>query len=614
MPILTTSQAIVRWAIAQKIRIDGEVHPYFAGTFAIFGHGNALSLGDALHASQKEMITYRGQTEEGMGLAAVGYAKAMRRQQCAIVTTSVGPGAMNVVTAAGTALANRLPMMILVGDTFHSRIPDPVLQQVEHFDSPSTTVNDAFRPVVRFWDRITSPTHILSSLPQALTTLLDPATCGPVCLALPQDVQAESFDFPEEFFAETIHEIPRPRPDLNELKRAAELISQAKKPVIIAGGGVHYSRAEEELAHYVKNFAIPVVETMSGKTSLPWSNPLLVGPLGVTGSDPVNALVNESDLIIAVGTRLQDFTTGSWTLFGNKTIVAINVARFDAIKRHSVAVVGDAKVTLEELSELLKPAGATRDQWLSRAATLKQECETLRAQRQSLSSDIPTYAQVVIATNDVARPEDYVLTAAGGLPGELNNNWLAHSVASFDCEYGFSCMGYEISGAWGAAIAQNTMKNKKSSGRVIALTGDGSYMMLNSDIYSAVLHRHPFTLILCDNGGFAVISRLQTGHGADSFRTMITENKNAPRVDFVAHAQAMGAKTFRVNTVSELSKTLVETQNSNDVVVIVMETAPATWTEGGAFWEVGVPEVSSKAEVKAALAKVHEAKKNQRIY
>ena len=614
MPILTTSQAIVRWAIAQKIRIDGEVHPYFAGTFAIFGHGNALSLGDALHASQKEMVTYRGQTEEGMGLAAVGYAKAMRRQQCAIVTTSVGPGAMNVVTAAGTALANRLPMMILVGDTFHSRIPDPVLQQVEHFDSPSTTVNDAFRPVVRFWDRITSPTHILSSLPQALTTLLDPATCGPVCLALPQDVQAESFDFPEEFFAETIHEIPRPRPDLNELKRAAELISQAKKPVIIAGGGVHYSRAEEELAHYVKNFAIPVVETMSGKTSLPWSNPLLVGPLGVTGSDPVNALVNESDLIIAVGTRLQDFTTGSWTLFGNKTIVAINVARFDAIKRHSVAVVGDAKVTLEELSELLKPAGATRDQWLSRAATLKQECETLRAQRQSLSSDIPTYAQVVIATNDVARPEDYVLTAAGGLPGELNNNWLAHSVASFDCEYGFSCMGYEISGAWGAAIAQNTMKNKKSSGRVIALTGDGSYMMLNSDIYSAVLHRHPFTLILCDNGGFAVISRLQTGHGADSFRTMITENKNAPRVDFVAHAQAMGAKTFRVNTVSELSRTLVETQNSNDVVVIVMETAPATWTEGGAFWEVGVPEVSSKAEVKAALAKVHEAKKNQRIY
>ena len=614
MPILTTSQAIVRWAIAQKIRIDGEVHPYFAGTFAIFGHGNALSLGDALHASQKEMVTYRGQTEEGMGLAAVGYAKAMRRQQCAIVTTSVGPGAMNVVTAAGTALANRLPMMILVGDTFHSRIPDPVLQQVEHFDSPSTTVNDAFRPVVRFWDRITSPTHILSSLPQALATLLDPATCGPVCLALPQDVQAESFDFPEEFFAETIHEIPRPRPDLNELKRAAELISQAKKPVIIAGGGVHYSRAEEELAHYVKNFAIPVVETMSGKTSLPWSNPLLVGPLGVTGSDPVNALVNESDLIIAVGTRLQDFTTGSWTLFGNKTIVAINVARFDAIKRHSVAVVGDAKVTLEELSELLKPAGDTRDQWLSRAATLKQECESLRAQRQSLSSNIPTYAQVVIATNDVARPEDYVLTAAGGLPGELNNNWLAHSVASFDCEYGFSCMGYEISGAWGAAIAQNTMKNKKSSGRVIALTGDGSYMMLNSDIYSAVLHRHPLTLILCDNGGFAVISRLQTGHGADSFRTMITENKNAPRVDFVAHAQAMGAKTFRVNTVSELSKTLVETQNSNDVVVIVMETAPATWTEGGAFWEVGVPEVSSKAEVKAALAKVHEAKKNQRIY
>lgn len=614
MPILTTSQAIVRWAIAQKIRIDGEVHPYFAGTFAIFGHGNALSLGDALHASQNEMVTYRGQTEEGMGLAAVGYAKAMRRQQCAIVTTSVGPGAMNVVTAAGTALANRLPMMILVGDTFHSRIPDPVLQQVEHFNEPSTTVNDAFRPVVRFWDRITSPTQILSSLPQALTTLLDPATCGPVCLALPQDVQAESFDYPEGFFAETIHEIPRPRPDLNELRRAAELISQAKKPVIVAGGGVHYSRAEEVLAEFANKFSLPVVETMSGKTSLPWSNRLLVGPLGVTGSDPVNSLVSEADLIIAIGTRLQDFTTGSWTLFGNKPIVAINVARFDAMKRHSIAVVGDAKATLQELSEILTPAGSTRDQWLSTAVALKKKCETLRSERKSLASDVPTYAQVVIAVNDVARAEDYVLTAAGGLPGELNNNWLAHSVASFDCEYGFSCMGYEISGAWGAAIAQNAMKNNKSSGRVIALTGDGSYMMLNSDIYSAVLHRHPFTLVLCDNGGFAVISRLQTGNGADSFRTMITENASAPRVDFFAHAQAMGAKTFRVKTVAELSAKIVETQNSDGVVVIVMETAPATWTEGGAFWEVGVPEVSSNEEVKAARAKVQEAKKNQRIY
>jgi 3D-(3,5/4)-trihydroxycyclohexane-1,2-dione acylhydrolase (decyclizing) len=276
--------------------------------------------------------------------------------------------------------------------------------------------------------------------------------------------------------------------------------------------------------------------------------------------------------------------------------------------------VGDAKATLQELAEILTPVGTNRDQWLSMAVALKKKCETLRSERKSLASDLPTYAQVVIAVNDVARAEDYVLTAAGGLPGELNNNWLAHSVASFDCEYGFSCMGYEISGAWGAAIAQNTMKNKKSSGRVIALTGDGSYMMLNSDIYSAVLHRHPFTLVVCDNGGFAVISRLQIGNGADSFRTMITENASAPRVDFFAHAQSMGAETFRVKTVAELSAKIVETQNSDGVVVIVMETAPATWTEGGAFWEVGVPKVSSKVEVKAALAKVQEAKKNQRIY
>lgn len=614
MTVMTTSQAIVRWAIAQKIMINGEKKPYFPATFAIFGHGNALSLGDALHASQNEIVTYRGQTEEGMGLAAVAYAKAMRRQQCAIVTTSVGPGAMNVVTAAATALANRLPMMILVGDTFHSRIPDPVLQQVEHFHQPSLTVNDAFRPVVRYWDRITSPTHILNSLPQALATLLDPASCGPVCIALPQDVQAESFDFPEEFFREVIHVIPRTRADKDELARAVDLINGAKKPVIVAGGGVHYSLAENEVKDFAHHCAIPVVETMAGKTSLPWSDPLLVGPLGVTGADPVNTLVAESDLIIAIGTRLQDFTTGSWTLFGTTTILAINAARFDAIKRHAVSVVGDAKETLHELQAMINKG--ERSEWLARAAKLKKECEVLRSNRIALATDLPTYAQVVAATNGVARPEDYVLTAAGGLPGELNNNWLAHSVASFDCEYGFSCMGYEISGAWGAAIAQNTIKNQqaKSNGRVIALTGDGSYLMLNSDIYSAVLHRHPFTLIVCDNGGFAVISRLQTGNGADSFRTMITENSDAPRVDFVAHAQSMGATTHRVKSVAELAHAVRESLTSTEVVVIVIDTAPATWTEGGAFWEVGVPEVSPKPAVNEALAKVREAKKNQRIY
>ncbi len=609
MTQMTTAAAIVRWLLAQKVIINGDVDPYFPGVFAIFGHGNALGLGDALSDAQKEIPTFRGQSEEGMGLAAVGYAKAMRRQQAMVVTTSIGPGALNVVTAAGTALANRLPMLVLSGDTYQSRNPDPVLQQVEHFGEPSTTVNDAFRAVVRYWDRITTPSQILTSLPYALMTMLDPATCGPVFIGLPQDIQAQSFDFPDTFFAETVHTIPRPRASADETSKAIELIEKSHKPVLVAGGGVHYSLAESELVKLAAKFNIPIVETMAGKASVSWSNPLLVGPLGVTGSDPVNTLIAESDLIIAIGTRLQDFTTGSWTLFGEKTIIAINTARFDASKRRAVAVVGDAREVISELTSSLSAKKSAA--WSDRALELKRQCELDRNSRRELSSDLPTYAQVVIATNDMARPDDYVLTAAGGLPGELNNNWLTKSIATFDCEYGFSCMGYEISGAFGAAIAQKEMKK---SGRVIAMTGDGSYLMLSSDIYSAVLHDYPLTLILCDNGGFAVISRLQTGNGADSFRTMITENPAAPRVDFVAHASAMGADTYRVHTVAELQRLLVETQESKKVVVIVIDTAPTTWTEGGAFWEVGVPTVSNKGAVKEAREKIDSAKREQRIF
>jgi 3D-(3,5/4)-trihydroxycyclohexane-1,2-dione acylhydrolase (decyclizing) len=607
--VQTSAQAIVRWLTCQKIVIDGELLPYFPGVFAIFGHGNALGLGDALSEVRLTFPTFRGQSEEGMGLAAVAYTKAMRRRQAMVVTTSIGPGALNVVTAAATALANRLPMLILSGDTYQSRNPDPVLQQVEHFGEPSTTVNDAFRPVVRYWDRITNPSQILTSLPQALMTMLDPATCGPTFLALPQDVQAMAFDFPEEFFNEKIHEIPRPRAAVTELAECARLINAAERPVIVAGGGVHYSLAEKELADFAAAHGIPVVETMAGKASLLWSNPLLVGPLGVTGSDPANSLVNAADLIIAIGTRLQDFTTGSWTLFGEKNLIAINTARFDASKRRSHPVVGDAQATLQELQTLV-----TREEnrnWLGRVHSFKKQCESDRHDRKSITTALPTYAQVVIAVNDVATETDYVLTAAGGLPGEINNNWFSKGIATFDCEYGFSCMGYEISGALGAAIAQ---KERKGIGRVIAMTGDGSYLMLNSDIYTAVLHDYPLTLIVCDNGGYAVISRLQSGNGAASFRTMLTENPGTPRVDFLAHAASMGADAYRVTNAVDLASKIVETEESRRVVVIVIETESDIWTEGGAFWEVGVPEISENILVNDARRAINEAKKKQRIF
>jgi 3D-(3,5/4)-trihydroxycyclohexane-1,2-dione acylhydrolase (decyclizing) len=584
--IITVSEAIVRWLLAQKIDTDEGLQPYFAGVHAIFGHGNALGLGVSLSAAKEQIITYRGQSEQGMALAAIGFAKAKRRQQCQVVTTSIGPGALNVVTAAGVALANRLPLLILSGDTFNSRNPDPVLQQMEHFDEPSLTANDAFRAVTRYWDRITSPTQILTSLPQMLNTLLDSASCGPAFIGLPQDVQVMKYDFPEDFFKSKVHKIPRPRPDLGEIQEAIELINKANKPLIVAGGGVHYSLAESVLARFASEKNIPIVETMAGKSVLPWSDERLIGPLGVTGSDPVNRVVAQADLIIAVGTRLQDFTTGSWTLFAEKTIIGINTSRFDASKRRSVAVVGDALMTLNEIAPRID---VKSNQWLAQAQRARVEIIEEINSRKELKSDLATYAQVVIAVNEIAETQDYVMTAAGGLPGELNMNWLSKSVHSFDCEYGFSCMGYEISGAWGAALARR-------AGRVITLLGDGSYMMLNSEIYSAVLHETALTIVVCDNGGYGVISRLQSNNGASSFRTMITESTDAPRVDFQAHAKSMGASTHRAESADEVAQIVAATRNSKKVEVIVIETAPAIWSEGGAFWEVGVADEFENSE------------------
>lgn len=597
---ITVSEAIVKWILAQKITTDLGIQPYFAGIHSIFGHGNALGLGVSLFDSRAKITTYRGQTEEGMALAAVGFAKARRRQQCQIVTTSIGPGALNVVTAAGVALANRLPLLILSGDTFSSRNPDPVLQQVEHFDQPSLTANDAFKPVTRFWDRITKPSQILTALPQMLHTIIDPATSGPAFIGLPQDVQVEKYDFPPSFFEEKLHEIPRPRADLRELHSAAALINSAKRPLIVAGGGVHYSLAEKELAEFAATKKIPVAETMAGKSSLPWSDGVLIGPLGVTGARSVNNVVSDADLIIAIGTRLQDFTTGSWTLFGDKPIIAINTARFDATKRRSTPVVGDALVTITELMSLITTKS---ELWFERAGNARKELEAEIVERKIGSDPLPTYAQVVIAINEIAGVDDYVMTAAGGLPGELNMNWLSKSVHSFDCEYGFSCMGYELSGAWGAALARNLSSN----GRVITLVGDGSYMMLNSDIYSAVLHQTPMTIVICDNGGYGVISRLQLNNGAASFRTMITEDNDAPRVDFVSHAAAMGASVKKAKSASEVANLVKQAQSSSKVEVIVVETEPARWSEGGAFWEVGIAEDKETADSK-------EKKKSQRRF
>ncbi|MGH9133394.1 MAG: 3D-(3,5/4)-trihydroxycyclohexane-1,2-dione acylhydrolase (decyclizing) [Ilumatobacteraceae bacterium] len=606
---LTTAQAIVRYLIAQRTVVDGADVPLFPGVYAIFGHGNVTCLGQALEEVRDELPTWRGQNEQGMALAAVGFAKAARRRQIMVATSSIGPGALNMVTAAAVAHANRLPVLLLSGDTFQSRVPDPVLQQVEHFGDPTVTVNDAFKPVTRYWDRLTRPEQVVHSLPHAVATMLDPASCGPAFVALPQDVQAEAYDYPDRFFEPAVHEIARPRADTGQLRRAAELIRRAHRPLIIAGGGVHYSGAEAELARFAEIYNIPVVETVAGKASLLAEHPLNAGPVGVTGCASANTLAAEADVVIAVGTRLQDFTTGSWTAFDPAArFVGINAAGFDALKHLARAVVGDARECLRELAPIVDDWRGPSE-WSDRAG---RETQGYHAYIDKIAAatetGLPTYAQVVGAIDRLAGPDDYALTAAGGFPGELNNGWRAKALDSFDCEYGFSCMGYEISGAWGAQMALPDRQ-------VVSFVGDGSYLMMNSDLYSSVLTGHKLIVIVCDNGGFAVIHRLQVAQGGAGFNNQLEDTRHAElvRVDFAAHARAMGCEAETVTSIAELEAAFGRARQAERTYVIALRTSPSEWTEGGIFWEVGVPEVSDRTAVRDARAAMDEGKKAQRL-
>ena len=602
---VTTAEALVRYLVAQRTEVDGREVALYPGVLAIFGHGNVTSLGHALEQHRDEIPVWRGQSEEGMGLAAVAFAKATRRRQVMVCTSSIGPGATNFVTAAGVAMANRLPVLFISGDTFTTRLPDPVLQQVEHFGDPTTTVNDTFRAVVRYWDRITHPAQLLSSLPQVTRTLLDPADCGPAFLGLPQDVAATAYDFPASFFDPVVHRVPRPRADRTELEEAVAVLRAAERPVIVAGGGVHYSLAEGALADFATRHGIPVVETVAGKSSLVADHPRYAGPVGVTGAGEANEACAAADVVLAVGTRLNDFVTGSWTLFDHAArIVALNTARFDATKHLATPVVGDARESLLEVSRLLGDWTAPTA-WTEHGTELRRRLGEFVAGRVADDGMLPlSYAQVVGALHRTATPQDYVMTAAGGLPGELNVNWLSKSVASFDCEYGFSCMGYEIAGAWGAALARG-----EGEGEVLALVGDGSYLMLNSEIYSSVLSGRKFVLVVCDNGGFAVIERLQRNQGGSSYNNMLRDSRGPNsdvRVDFVAHAASLGAYATRAGSMAELEVALEQARGHDRTSVVVVDVREDDWTEGGLFWQVGVPEVSDLASVRDARA-AHEA-------
>jgi 3D-(3,5/4)-trihydroxycyclohexane-1,2-dione acylhydrolase (decyclizing) len=608
---LTVAQAIVKYLMAQRIVEDGREVPLFPGVFAIFGHGNVTCLGDALEVAGDALPTWRGQNEQTMAMAAVAFTKARRRRQVMVATSSIGPGATNMVTAAGIAHANRLPLLMFSGDTFANRLNDPVLQQVENFHDPTITVNDAFRPVTRYWDRVVRPEQVLHSLPHAVDTLLDPADCGPVFIGLPQDVQAVAFEYPSVFFEPRVHRIRRPGPDPSEIEAAAEVLRSAGRPLVIAGGGVRYSEAEGELVRFAERHGVPVVETVAGKSSLLWDHPAFAGPIGVTGSTSANALAADADVVLAVGTRLQDFTTGSWSVFRNEAVrlVSLNVGHYDAVKHATASVVCDAGRGLQALSSSLDGWEAPRA-WMEGA---RSEYDSWNRYLDELAAKpaagtLPSYAAVIRTVNELATSDGYVVAAAGGLPGELNKHWRAVRTGSFDCEYGFSCMGYEIGGAWGAAMALPDRT-------VISFCGDGSYLMANSDIYSSVLSGHPFIVVLCDNGGYGVIDRLQVSKGAAHFNNMLehVRGKEPVRVDFAAHARSMGAAAHDVSTLEELASAIARARESDRTTVIVIRTDPDAWTGGDAWWDVGVPEVSEREDVLVAKAEHEAERKHQRV-
>lgn len=606
---LTMAQAVVKWLIAQKTVIDGETLPLFPGVFAIFGHGNVSCLGEALQPVSDQLPTWRGQNEQGMALAAMAFAKARRRRQIMVAAASIGPGCTNMITAAAAAHANRLPVLLLSGDTFTHRIVDPVLQQVENFHDPTLTVCDAFRPVSRYWDRITRPEQIVQSLPQALGVMLDPADCGPAFIALPQDVQAEAYNYPTAFFDERLHYIRRPAPDPREVAAAADLIAEAQQPLIIAGGGVHYSGAGRELTEFAVRRGIPVVETVAGKAVMEHSHPNYAGTVGTIGGASANALAAQADLVMAVGTRLQDFTTGSWTAFQRPDVkfVSINTARWDALKQHSQAVVGDARLGLTAIDSEMGSYRAPQV-WMETSRRETAKWDSYLDGWLDRSDTPPAYQSVIQTVWQISDPDDYCLSAAGGLPGELNMGWRSKRVGTFDCEFGYSTMGYEISGAWGAKMALPDRD-------VVTWMGDGGYLMMNSDIYSSVFSGHKLIMIVCDNGGFAVINRLQINAGGEEFNNLFSSSRHErmTRVDFVEHARSMGALAERVERLDQLAAAYQRAKEADRTYVIVIETHPYEWGEGGVWWEVGIPEVSERELVRIARAQSEAERKLQRV-
>ncbi|MFC3654015.1 3D-(3,5/4)-trihydroxycyclohexane-1,2-dione acylhydrolase (decyclizing) [Dyella humi] len=615
---LTMAQALVRYLDAQKVH-DPEsdaLLPLFGGVFAIFGHGNVAGLGEALYQQRETLPTYRAHNEQAMANAAIAYAKAHMRRRMMAVTTSIGPGATNLVTSAALAHVNRLPVLLLPGDVFMSRAPDPVLQQLEDFGDGTVSVNDCLRPVSCYFDRIVKPEQLLTALPRAMRVLTDPAMCGPVTLALPQDVQTEAYDWPVTFFEDHLHTLRKTTAAAEEIATAAQALRDAKRPVLIAGGGVLYAQASATLRHFAETHGVPVAETQAGKGALPWNHALQLGPAGVCGSSAANELLAEADLVLAVGTRLQDFTTGSNALYNRARIVTLNVNAYDALKGGHLEMLADARLGLEALSTALsgwqsdmawrQHAERGADQW-------RAVVDGITGRHELPAGTLPYDGEIIGAvqrSNPDSTRNDIVVCAAGTLPAELEKLWRTETPGGYHMEYGYSCMGYEIAGGLGVKMA-------KPDRDVIVMLGDGSYLMLNAEIATSVMLGHKLIVIVLDNRGFGCINRLQQACGGAPFNNMLDDclhgPDGVPTIDFAAHARAMGAQAEHVGGIAELEQALVRARAATRTYLISIDTDHRRTTEeGGCWWEVAVPEVSPRETVRQARRDYEIAKQKQR--
>ncbi|MDS9995529.1 3D-(3,5/4)-trihydroxycyclohexane-1,2-dione acylhydrolase (decyclizing) [Bacillus atrophaeus] len=617
---LTTAQALIKFLNQQYIHVDGKEEPFVEGIFTIFGHGNVLGIGQALEQDAGHLKVYQGKNEQGMAHAAMAYSKQMLRRKIYAVSTSVGPGAANLVAAAGTALANNIPVLLIPADTFATRQPDPVLQQMEQEYSAAITTNDALKPVSRYWDRITRPEQLMSSLLRAFEVMTDPAKAGPATICISQDVEGEAYDFDESFFVKRVHYIDRMQPSERELQGAAELIKASKNPVILVGGGAKYSGARDELVAISEAYNIPLVETQAGKSTVEADFANNLGGMGITGTLAANKAARQADLIIGIGTRYTDFATSSKTAFDfdKAKFLNINVSRMQAYKLDAFQVVADAKVTLGKLHGLLEgyksEFGSTikelKDEWLAERerlskVTFKREAfdpeiknhfsqEILNEYADALNTELPQ-TTALLTINETIPEDSVIICSAGSLPGDLQRLWHSNVPNTYHLEYGYSCMGYEVSGTLGLKLAHPDRE-------VYSIVGDGSFLMLHSELITAIQYNKKINVLLFDNSGFGCINNLQMDHGSGSYYCEFrTDDNQILNVDYAKVAEGYGAKTYRANTVEELKAALEDAKKQDVSTLIEMKVLPKTMTDGyDSWWHVGVAEVSEQESVQKA--------------